>query len=464
MQVIKELYVLPDDGQYLLYAPLKRAILRVNRSVLELICQIRNGAEVRETGPLADAIAMLRSVGILDAEEHYPPRFRVGPVYRPTNVTFLPTSDCNLRCAYCYADSGVKVVYLDAHAAKAAVDFVFANAVARTEKRVQVGFLGGGEPFLAWDLVQDIVAWSRSRASETGIEVFFTGVTNGVLPEQHVHWLVDNFRYLNVSIDGPEATHDRHRPMKGGRGSFSSVLRTVRILNGRGFKFAIRSTVSSLSVQEMVPTVEYFCDELRATQIQLEPLFSCGRCRTHRDLAPEPAIFADNFKKCVPIALSAGAELLCSAVRLDVLTSTFCGAMGENFYVTPEGYVTACTEVSSSDEALSEQFFIGKYDQGRQEYVLWDEKRNMLSSRVVDNLPDCQQCIAKWHCAGGCPSKAAYHGDMYHTLQLPSCEIARALTEDSVRRMSRGESDLKRIHVRSIRERSSTSSNKENMR
>jgi len=451
MRVIKEVYVLPDGDQYILYAPLKHILLSANPSVITLLKRIRQGADIPSDAETQQVFDLLKTVGIVDSEDTYPPSHAPNGEYRPTSVTFLPTSDCNLRCIYCYADSGTTSHYMLPDVARAAIDFICTNAKSKDVQQVQVGFLGGGEPFLAWDFVQDIVAYARLTAKAFGLSTYFTGVTNGMLSADQVRWISENFQYLNISLDGTKAIQDQHRPTRDRQGSFETVVRTATFFREAKFRYAIRSTISSLSVQQMVPIVEFFSRDLGVSKIQFEPLFACGRCRTTSRLAPDPQVFIENFKACLEVVRSTPTELLCSAIRLDTLSSTFCGALGENFYITPDGYVTSCTEVSSPSEALADTFFIGQYDRSVHRFVFWDQKRTFLASRSVLNIEGCGGCIAKWHCAGGCPVKAAHRGDIFKPTQLANCEIARELTEHSIRTAIHGRANLPNVNIRTIR-------------
>lgn len=156
MKVIDELYIMPDNKKYILYAPLIRKILNVNRDVVSLLLKIKAGKKFSQDVHTLGIINNLRNLKIIDSEDSFPVNTRSSSEYKPTNVTLLPTSDCNLRCIYCYADSGTTSKYLPIHIAKAAVDFVFDNAKEKEAPKVQIGFLGGGEPFLAWRFVKDI--------------------------------------------------------------------------------------------------------------------------------------------------------------------------------------------------------------------------------------------------------------------------------------------------------------------
>lgn len=450
MKLIDELYVLPDGGQFILYAPLKRVILVANRSLVFVLARIRAGLEVPRDDESARWICELERLGLINSVESFPPSLSSPEeAYAPTNVTFLPTSDCNLRCIYCYADAGTAQKYLEIDVAKAGLEFVFANAATKGVPKVHIGFLGGGEPFLAWDFVVKIVAHGRRLAQSSGIEAYFTGVTNGVLPSSRAKWITQNFQYLNISLDGTRAIQNEQRPAKDGKGSFDTVVRTLGILNDSGFRYALRTTVSSRSVSELPAIAEFFSKELKAPKIQFEPLFACGRCKTQKDLAPDPDAFVEAFKDALAVIDPAQTEMLCSVLRIDVLSPSFCGALADNFYITPDGHVTSCTEVSSADDPLAQTFFIGRYEHGHG-FVFFDERRNVLQARTVNNLEQCRYCLAKWHCAGGCAVKAAHEGSICTTSPAANCKIARALTEHSVRSLARGHRISPRIDVGSI--------------
>lgn len=429
MNVIKELYVIEDNGKFILYAPLKRIILSVNKDVISLLMKIKSNEMLIKDEKTLQAIDYLRNLELIDSGESANFHNSTDSAFKPTRVTFLPTSDCNLKCIYCYADSGSTSKYLSFEIAKTALDFIFNNAKEKNVTQVHIGFLGGGEPFLAWELIKEIIEYSRIKADELGVSTYFGGVTNGMLSKEKTLWISENFQYLNISIDGMKSIHDKHRPSRDNNSSYDRIIKTLTLLNELGFKYSVRSTISSLSLNQMTSIVEFFTKELNVSRIHFEPLFACGRCKTNTELIPDPKVFADNFKKCIPIAHSENTELFCSAVRLDTLTTTFCGALGENFYITPEGYVTSCTEVSSVNEELSKMFFIGKFDENSNEFVFWNERKNFLSSRTVDKMQECQQCIAKWHCAGGCPAKAALKGNIFNPIRMDDCTISRELTE-----------------------------------
>ncbi len=172
MKLLKELFLLPDGEDFILYAPLINTILKINNKLAELLIKIIHGDNIPDDESTLTVVHSLIELGIINNCDNYPNDPIINDVYMPTSVTFLPTSNCNLRCIYCYADSGATKKYLTVDAGKSAIDFICKNATNKGVKNIQVGFLGGGEPFLAWDFVTEIYEYAENRARQNGLTTF----------------------------------------------------------------------------------------------------------------------------------------------------------------------------------------------------------------------------------------------------------------------------------------------------
>jgi uncharacterized protein len=87
----------------------------------------------------------------------------------------------------------------------------------------------GGEPLLRFSLLKDIVSYANERLGEMQHPVRLNVTTNGTLVNDAVLEFFERERvYLFVSLDGPQAVHDRHRRYRDGRGTFSDVMTNLR--------------------------------------------------------------------------------------------------------------------------------------------------------------------------------------------------------------------------------------------
>ena len=91
-----------------------------------------------------------------------------------------------------------------------------------------------------------------------------------------------------------------------------------------------------------------------------------------------------------------------------------------------DGYVSACEMCMSGENPENLGAFIyGKYDKANNKIVYDKKKIEVLQSRTLANMPDCQDCIAKEHCAGFCLGETLNErGDLFKIKEVV-CEPLR---------------------------------------
>lgn len=435
MQITKELFVVPERDQYILYAPLENSVLAVNPAVLRVLRKIK---EEQNLSPEEKTVLEeLKSHKIIK-ENGESPKQEVKPEneYSPTSLTLLPTYNCNLRCVYCYSRGGENPgKAMDFNVAKSAIDLLIKNSEKQNRRRVDLGFHGGGEPLLSanMDFVKRVVEYFKSRCEQTQLKPNISGATNGVITPKNLEWVVANFTNLNISLDGPEDIQNSQRPKPNNQPSYYDVMQTIAYLEAQKFKYGIRATITSDSVGRMSEIVEFFDSITSNKRFHLEPLFECGRCKTTKATAPDPKTFFERFIEARRTGEKLGVDLYYSGSRLGTLTSTFCGATGKNFFVTPEGNVTTCLEVSRESDKGSNVFFVGSYNPQTDTFDFNKDRINYLQFRTVDNIPHCRNCFAKYNCAGDCPGKIhSETGDIFNPTGNSRCLINRMVLIDEI--------------------------------
>jgi uncharacterized protein len=140
------------------------------------------------------------------------------------HYTLHVTSDCNLRCHYCYVHKlQKKRMTLDA--AKTALD-----RGAKRGENIGIAFFGG-EPLLEKQLIYDTVAYGREVETREGCHFHFKITTNGVLlDDEFLRWCSENRVMIALSIDGTCEAHDAHRRTAGGESSYDMVERAAKRL------------------------------------------------------------------------------------------------------------------------------------------------------------------------------------------------------------------------------------------
>lgn len=428
MQITTELFFVPYEDKFIVYAPLKKITLLVNKSAADIISGFQEKG-VEETESNKELISTLKEKGIIGSSKGiFSPK---KTDFKPTNVTLFPTFNCNLRCLYCYSEGGKSKKNLDFEIAKSSTDLIINNALAEKEKRIQVTFHGGGEPFVNFDLMKETVDYTITTLKKKKLDVDFFAQTNGCLTDEQLDWSAKYLKRITVSIDGPEDIQNKQRPLVDGGKSFEKVLASINHFDKKNFRYGARITVTKDSVTRMDEMLYFFKENTSLRQLHLEPLYFCGRCQYSEIQSPDQEIFVGEFLKTKQLAEKLGIELNFLGQRINKSSLSFCGAVGKNFVITPEGYITSCYEVSSLEDPRSEVFFYGSYDENKKKIKIDTKKLSVLASRTTNNLPYCNDCFIKYDCAGDCLAKVANEGDLFNPNGL-RCYMNKALSKESL--------------------------------
>lgn len=138
--------------------------------------------------------------------------------------------DCNLRCKYCFADTGEYHMHsrclLSAETGKKALDWLVAHSGKR--KNLEVDFFGG-EPLMNFPVIKEVVAYGRELEKRYGKVFKFTTTTNAVLMNDEImDFLNREMDNVVISIDGRPEVHDRMRPTPNGKGSYDLIIEKAK--------------------------------------------------------------------------------------------------------------------------------------------------------------------------------------------------------------------------------------------
>ena len=123
-------------------------------------------------------------------------------------IHIITTTRCNLRCSYCYEENKCGG---DADIEKLKQALSVDLKTSGSDVNYLVSF-HGGEPFLAFNVVEDICNWLWNEFSEYNILINIS--TNGtILTPRIKDWIRKNYKRAVVvlSLDGLPIVHDRNR-------------------------------------------------------------------------------------------------------------------------------------------------------------------------------------------------------------------------------------------------------------
>ncbi|MCA1565871.1 MAG: radical SAM protein [Acidobacteria bacterium] len=430
--VSAELFIIPmETGEYIVYAPLRRAAFVANARVVNFLANLQEGFFDENADPDGYLVEFLRRLKILDAGSETLPLTIFSGNPEPTSVTLFLTTACNLRCTYCYASAGdtpTKVMSLDV--AKRGIDFVAANALKRGEDAFTVTYHGGGEPTVNWRTMTESLAYAREKAAVLNVRAEAFAGSNGVLSDSQIDWMIANLDGVSLSFDGLPEVHDTHRLTISGQGSSERVMHTMHRFDEVGFEYGLRVTVTSDQIHLLPESIEFICSRFHPTRIQVEPSYQIGRWQNAPSSETEEFITA--FREAQQRAGRHDQEIFFSAARLGTLTNHFCGISQDGFSLSPDGNVSACYEVFSEQNTWAKTFFYGRPDQQSKGYKFNLPVLNNLRSQAVQHREYCKGCFAKWTCAGDCYHKSLTANGSEEFAGSDRCHITRELTKDQI--------------------------------
>ncbi len=418
-----EIFLLPYADDYILYAPLKKFLAVVNSDARDAV--IKRLEELPLCEAEETALTALDKHGVFSEDFQYP---KVDEEFAPTRVTLFPTDRCNLRCRYCYAsaeDGGHK---LSMSAARAAIDLVARNSKRKHFEQFAVGFHGNGEPFAAFDVVQECCEYVSEAAEREGLKYRISTATNGVLSEERLDYLVAWISDVNVSSDILPDVQNSQRPLANGQGSFEYVDHTLKRLDKAGIQYGIRATVTSESVgrlREMAAFVKQHYP--RCNLLHFEPVFEVGRALANHFMTPEPQVFVKEYIKAQEELSGTGIRLVYSGERANTYCQCFCGVCSNGFTLTAEGNVTSCYEICTYQDARAGRYIYGRYNEETGQFEFDKEVISKLLQLQVKNIPFCRDCFCKWHCGGDCAAKLLGDKPLSAHAGSERCVITRAL-------------------------------------
>ena len=346
--------------------------------------------------PLTDATArQLATLGLLTS--NCAPQHATHDTQHTLTAWLHVTSQCNLRCAYCYAPRSDEA--MDWETGRAAVDGVFRSALTNGFRAVKLKY-AGGEPTLNFALVRLLHERAQALSARHNLELRAVVLSNGtVLTGEMIDWLRSEGVRLMISLDGIGAAHDAQRPFADGRGSFAQVARNVDRALARGLPPYLSITVTPRNAGGLA--------DAQGPAHRIESQLIAG----------VKAAFAV-IKASLPRR-----RLIDALVDRSVFGAPHeypCGSGRNYLVIDPRGRVARCQMTMS--QLVTDVWA----DDPLQAARGW---RDGFQNVPVDEKEGCQDCTWRYWCAGGCPL-LAYRTTGHSDVSSPYCSVYKALYPD----------------------------------
>ncbi len=358
-------------------------------------------------------------------------------------IFYVSTYACNFSCSYCYQGGYLNEARANDPAVTAAFFAYIRNNFPNRRKYIT---LFGGEPLLSGEnnrsFVEDFVRQCRGNSLDLAV------VTNGYHLESYIELLSGaRIREIQVTLDGPESIHDKRRPLKGGQGTFSSIVRGIDAALSADMPVNLRMVVDRENLHSLPELAKFAVDkgwtrsplfktqigrnyELHYCQSQQSRLYS--RIELYRDLYNlilEHPVILDFHKPAYSVS-----KFLFENGELPEPLFDSCPGCKTEWAFDNSGKIYACTAtVGKPGEELGTVYT---------HTVLNGELVEKWQQRDVLSIQACRVCNLRLACGGGCASVAC---NRERDLHAPDCRPVRELLELGISLYSKLEQECKTL-------------------
>jgi MoaA/NifB/PqqE/SkfB family radical SAM enzyme len=172
------------------------------------------------------------------------------------------TRECNLRCIFCYNNSGEKLPNELTHEQKINV------AKQIVDEKIYRMCISGGEPILCESF------WDIAKILKQG-KILCNTITNGwYVNDKNASLFAKFFKNIQISLDG--RTKETHDKLRGKKGSWKKAVNACKIISDNGGKISIATVVNPINLHEIEEIID-FAYSLGALEMRIDEVIFTGR-------------------------------------------------------------------------------------------------------------------------------------------------------------------------------------------
>lgn len=318
--------------------------------------------------------------------------------YFPTKIIFFLTSSCNLDCKYCYSKLSSINYSLHFDSCKAVIDKMIENLIKIQRKTLKIKFHGGGEPFVAFDLMRRVVDYAKFKSEEEALKLKVDVSTNGMLTDEHRYWIFQNVNRLSISFDGTEDLQRNNRPAKNKEiDSYLELKKTIQFFDSISFPFTLRITITNTN-NENVHNIILESRRLSKKAIKKLELVCENKSETTSQLKLGKSI---NYVKFLSEYFQEKIRNEEDLISFDACDGGYgqCGAWGDNLILDGLNNISTCFKYSAF--GVNSPFFICCLNDFLNKQIFLDRTNKIVKiTKKAEN--ECAYCFLWKKCGGGC--------------------------------------------------------------
>lgn len=322
---------------------------------------------------------------------------------------------CNLACEYCYylekAQPGEKQI-MDLDTLE---EFTRQYIEAQTLEEVMFTWHGGEAMLRPIDFYRKALEFQQKYGK--GRRILNSLQTNGTLiTEEWCKFFKENNWLVGVSIDGPEEFHDEYRRARGGKPTFQSVMRGIRMLQRYGVEWNGMAVVNDYNADYPEEFYDFF-KEIGCKYIQFTPIVerktADGRLATIGDTGEVTAhtVSAEQWGEFLCRLFDRWVNEDVGKVFVQLFDSTLARWVGQQPGVCTmstvcghAGVMEHNGDVYSCDHFVFPKFKLGNIHHTSIMQMMTDPRQIAFGVAKRGSLPSqCKECRYTMICNGECP-------------------------------------------------------------
>lgn len=356
------------------------------------------------------------------------------------------TPFCNIDCSYCYLPSRLDRRLMSLETVEAV-----AKAVAEADlwgQRTTVVW-HAGEPLVAPIHFYEAAVRILARVAPSGYRLTHTIQTNGTLIDEA--WC-DFFRTHNIkigiSIDGPARVHNSARVTRGGKGTFDSAVRGLRLLKKYNVPCYVLSVLTAVSLDSADELYKFYLEEnVEEVGFNVEEIEGVHR---HSSLEGEETVrrFSEFMDRFCELADDGPLKVRELRSLKGILLNADLSRRPDTQQLTP--YRILSVDVGGdfstfSPELLGMQgppagdFVLGNIRSDRLRDALESERFKRIAAAIRAGVQMCQDTCSYFQiCGGGSPSNKLSENGTFLSTETLQCRLrVKALSEVVLSRLEK---------------------------
>lgn len=315
------------------------------------------------------------------------------------------TNRCNLRCSYCYADSG------EGEANELTIEEIENLLIELKPKNYNKIVITGGDPLMRKDIVEILKTCKKYGK----VQILTNGTIGNAELYREIMEIVDA---IQISLDSyEEIHHDKNR----GKGSFVRAVNTVKTLTHINNKKVIVAMTPTPDYMPDIVEMIKFCLNMNVRQLHINRFVPYGRAKTF-----ENKLNMEQFYKWVDRGYDFLRNIYINYYKqnkefifnIDVSNDlcnqvyskgrkTSCGVNCNQISIDSNGNVYLCPSLHI------EEFELGNIRTDNITEIM-EKSKQKYGEIDVEMLSKCKNCEIKYYCGRGCRAIAFNEtGDLY---------------------------------------------------